>query len=562
LRENITVKIPATLQKLRGGYYTPESIAYFLADWAIQDPNTRVLEPSCGDGNILDAATQVLLRHGVSKAAIPQLVQGIEINANEANKAILRLDNRGICLSKQIYVGDFFSFCREQLLLQTKFDAIVGNPPFIRYQNFQEEHRWIAFQIMEHAGLRPTRLTNAWVPFVVASTLLLKENGGRIAMVIPAELLQVNYASELRQFLANFYTRITLVTFKKLVFEGIQQEIVLLLGERNGNERTGIRTVELNSIDELGNHQHTDFSATTLKPMDHSREKWTQYFLDQNEIDLLRRLRADDRLTKAKQVIDVDVGVVTGLNDFFVLPYQQAKDKALTPYTQPIVTRSGHLQGIAFTTADLLANMDKQFPCRILTAPNVPFDKLPESLRQYIAYGESMDFHKGYKCRIRNKWYVVPSLWAPDAFMLRQVHHYPKIILNETKATCTDTIHRVRFVSRLPAKLVASAFHNSLTFAFAEVVGRSYGGGVLELEPNEAETLPLPLKNAEKLDFDLINRLIIEGNIHEVLNITDKILLIEGLGLNHQDVLLLRSIWCKLRDRRVNRKHQKAKVVL
>jgi adenine-specific DNA-methyltransferase len=549
------VKVPATIQKLRGGYYTPEPIASFLADWAIQDSTTRILEPSCGDGNILDATIQTFLRRGVSKAAIPQLIQGVEIDEDEANKTISRFANSDICLSEQIHVGDFFNFCREQLLLQSKFDAVVGNPPFIRYQNFQEEHRWIAFKIMEHAGLRPTRLTNAWVPFVVASTLLVKENGGRIAMVIPAELLQVNYASELRQFLADFYTQITLITFKKLVFESIQQEVVLLLGERNGNERTGIRTIELNSIDELRYHEHTDFSLSNLKLMDHSHEKWTQYFLENNEIDLLRQLRADERLTKAKKVIDVDVGIVTGLNEFFVLTQQQAKDKSLSYFTQPIVTRSGHLQGINFTGADLLANTDKQFPARILTIPNVSVENLPESLKQYIAYGESRDFHKGYKCRIRNKWYVVPSIWIPDAFMLRQIHHYPKIILNETKATCTDTIHRVRFVSKLPPKLVVSAFHNSLTFAFAEVSGRSYGGGVLELEPNEAETLPLPLKNAEKLDFDLINRFIIEDNIQEALNITDRFLLTEGLGLSEREVALLRNIWCKLRDRRINRKH-------
>jgi len=555
IEADIIVKVPATIQKLRGGYYTPEPIASFLADWAIQDSNTRILEPSCGDGNILDAAVETLLKLGVSKTAVSQLIQGVEIDKDEANKVISRFANKDICLSGQIHVGDFFNFCREQLLLQSKFDAVVGNPPFIRYQNFQEEHRWIAFQIMEHAGLRPTRLTNAWVPFVVASTLLVKENGGRIAMVIPAELLQVNYAAELRQFLADFYTRITLITFKKLVFESIQQEVVLLLGERNGNEHTGIRTIELNSIEELRHHEHPDFSLSHLKPMDHSREKWTQYFLENNEIHLLRQLRADKRLTKAKQVIDVDVGIVTGLNEFFVLTSQQAKDKGLTSFTQPIVTRSGHLQGIAFTYADLLANTDRQFPSRILTAPNVPVENLPEALKHYVAYGESRDFHKGYKCRIRDKWYVVPSVWTPDAFMLRQVHHYPKLILNETKATCTDTIHRVRFVAKLPPKSVVAAFHNSLTFAFAEVTGRSYGGGVLELEPNEAETLPLPLENVEKLDFDLINQLVIEGNIQEALNITDKILLIDGLGLSQREVALLRNVWCKLRDRRINRKH-------
>ena len=65
-------------------------------------------------------------------------------------------------------------------------------------------------------------------------------------------------------------------------------------------------------------------------------------------------------------------------------------------------------------------------------------------------------------------------------------------------------------------------------------MGRSYGGGVLELEPREAETLPIPLQLAAKLDTQHINKLLLEGSISEVLDITDEVLLHEGLGLNQR----------------------------
>lgn len=379
-------------------------------------------------------------------------------------------------------------------------------------------------------------------------------------MVIPAELLQVNYAAELRQFLASHYTRITLITFKKLVFAGIQQEVVLFLGERNGHERTGIRTIELEGIEQLAAYEHTHFSSDNLLTMDHSKAKWTQYFLDQDEIDLLRVLEGDKRLTLARQVIDVDVGVVTGINDFFVLTEQRSESLELERYTKHIVTRSAHLQGITFTCDDFLRNRSEQLPSLLLDAPNVPLDELPEAVRRYVVYGEQNSFHTGYKCRIRDRWYIVPSVWTPDAFLLRQVHGYPKLILNETNATCTDTIHRVRFVSDIPGKLIIAAFLNSLTFAFTEVMGRSYGGGVLELEPNEAEALPIPLRNAEALDFDAINALMLKGDIEAVLQVTDQALLIDGLGLTIRDVERLRGAWYKLRDRRINRKHKKVTV--
>jgi hypothetical protein len=49
-------------------------------------------------------------------------------------------------------------------------------------------------------------------------------------------------------------------------------------------------------------------------------------------------------------------------------------------------------------------------------------------------------------------------------------------------------------------ELLAGIFFNSLTLAWAEVCGRSYGGGVLELEPREAEELPIPYSADIKID--------------------------------------------------------------
>ena len=547
------MKPVATYQKIRGGYYTPKPIADFLARWAIQTPTTKVLEPSCGDGILLESAIETLIGLDAEKIDIKNLVQGIELDPQEAQKASERIHALDDLQLVHIDIGDFFTYCQTYLFEDRLFDAIIGNPPFIRYQNFPENQRAMAFYLMQRAGLHPNRLTNSWVPFLVAATLLLK-NTGRLAMVIPAELLQVNYAAELRYFLSNYYSYLTLITFKKLVFNGIQQEVVLLLGEKNGSDHTGMRTIELDGIDDLTSYEYATFLGERLKEMDHSTEKWTMYFLDEEELQLIRMLKAHPKLTIASNVIDVDVGIVTGLNEFFVLTEQQVEKYSLKPYTQRIVGRSAHLPGILFSESDWLDNVEKQSPAFLFIPPDEPLYRLPIELKEYVTSGEEKGLNKGYKCRIRNRWYVVPSVWIPNAFMLRQIHHYPKIILNDAAATCTDTIHRVRLRNGTPARIVAMAFLNSLTFAFSEVIGRSYGGGVLELEPNEAEKLPLPLIGADRLDLNELDRHLREGNISIVLDITDEVLLRQGMGLSIEETRMLRSIWQKLRDRRVNRK--------
>ena len=553
-----------TSQKLRGGYYTPEPIAKFLARWAIQSAQDRVLEPSCGDGAILEASLNVLIAQGASKREVSKLVQGIELDDVERNKALGRFAKVGIAAQKNsIHLGDFFAYCRSHLPSQgllagcekvpQLFDAVVGNPPFVRYQNFAEEHREPAFDLMRQAGMSPTRLTNSWVPFIVASAFMLNEKG-RLAMVVPAELLQVNYSAELRRFLSDYFNKITLITFKKLVFDGIQQEVVLLLAERNGAGRGGIRVIEFDDMDDLASYEYADFARRELKPMDHSTEKWTQYFLDKKEIELLRELRSHPELKMTGDVMEVDVGIVTGQNQFFVMNQEQLELNSLQEYTHKIVGRSAHLSGLIFSEANWLENVAHNYPAFLLNLPNADLDTFTYELREYVKSGEIAELNTGYKCRIRQRWYVVPSVWTPDAFMLRQIHTYPKIILNQAQATCTDTIHRVRFRNQADSSKVTAAFMNSLTFAFSEVVGRSYGGGVLELEPNEAEKIPLPLKYSEKLDVHHLHDLLMSKGIAAVLDLTDQVLLTDGLGLARKETKLLHQIRCKLRDRRINRK--------
>jgi len=46
------------------------------------------------------------------------------------------------------------------------------------------------------------------------------------------------------------------------------------------------------------------------------------------------------------------------------------------------------------------------------------------------------------------------------------------------------------------------SFYNSLTLSFAELNGRYYGGGVLELTPNEFKNLPVPYMNVGVREFN------------------------------------------------------------
>ena len=515
-------------------------MAAFLAAWAIQERNSLVLEPSAGDGRIVAAAVEHLEGDGH--------IIALELYSDEAENAAIK----GGSLATVI-VGDFFDWYRANRP-DANFDCVIGNPPFIRYQDFPEQYRQTAFELMREEGLRPTRLTNAWLPFVVVATRALRP-GGRLALVLPAELLQVGYAAELRAYLARKYSHLTVITFRKLVFDGIQQETVLLLGIRQDSTTAQMHFIELDNVEGL-HIERVHGSEPVKVDLDHAREKWTQYYLAPNELALIRELEMSDTFVRLGSLAQVDVGIVTGRNEFFVLTPEETSMLNVQTLCVPLVGRAAQIPGLVLREGDWNRLASENGKCFLFHIGNLERDALPQPALAYIEYGEENGFHSKYKCRIRlPRWWNVPSAWVPDAFLLRQIHDGPRIIQNAASATCTDTIHRVRVVPGIDTAWLAAASINSLTFAFAEIRGRSYGGGVLELEPTEAEALPFPRPSRRSLPLDELDLLARKRGVEHVLVEVDRLVL-RSAGLNEADIRSLRHIWRKLYERRISRKRR------
>ena len=428
----------------------------------------------------------------------------------------------------------------------------MGNPPFIRYQNFDERYRTIAFDLMNKHGFHPSRLTNIWLPFLLLSCEALSDDG-RIGMVIPAELFQVDYAAEARDYLSSHFDSLTLVTFKKLVFDDIQQEVVLLLGEKTSSQK-GIRVVELDGLDDLIQNGLSGLYKAETKDLDHSSDKWVKYYLSNEELQLLRMLNSDERISNATDLYEINVGLVSGENDFFLSNWENVVDRGLQAEMKPIISRAEQVKGIILSEREYQLLRESGKKVFIFMPGDLSLEQLSDSAKSYIDWGEKQGYSKNYKCRIRKRWYVVPTSWTADAFLIRQANLYPKMILNPTGALVTDTLHKVRFHEGVNKSAVASAFLNTYTLALSETLGRSYGGGVLTFEPGEMRKMRIPMRGAEKLDMQKIDRLQREGKYEDILSYTDSVLLVDGLGLGIHEVDLLHSIWNKMRDRRLSRK--------
>lgn len=572
LRENATEK------KLNGRYYTPIELADYVTEWVMNNniEITKILEPSCGDGVFL----QCLGERGIHETCE---ILAIEIDETESTLANNRVNqsirfrnyeefsqhrmeniNHGINLEVGCKViNDDFYKVYEESLKEERFQAIVGNPPYIRYQYLSEQQREEQSLILESNGMRSNKLINAWVSFVVACIETMDINS-RIGLVIPAELLQVKYAENLRQFLMETLQRMTIVTFQELVFEGVEQEVVLLLGEKDINQEQEhqLRIAQYRNVADLINDNN--LNEHPFFDVDLNESKWTKYFLTDRDIHLIDNIRNDDRFVKFSEVARIEVGITTGNNDYFCINRSQVEEYNLQNICRPLIARSVNINGIIFTTGDWHENIERGAKTYLIDFPEIPYEEYDEGHRRYIEYGENSEQNTGYKCRIRDRWYRVPSIRVSDAFFLRRNYLYPKFMLNsnEVNAVSTDTMHRITFNNEIEKKRILLSYYNSVGLAFTEIEGRSYGGGVLEILPGEVSKIILPdLRDRNLIHDDTVEELInmVDGycrNNDDILGILDEIdrrVLVDIIGMNMNDVIEFRQMWLTLRNRRLGR---------
>lgn len=526
-------------EKLRGGFYTELPIASFLAKWIKAAKPKTILEPSCGDGAFLEAIEQQHIE------TLKQIT-ACELDAVEAEKS----RNRTMFPLCVLNI-DFLRWFLFQAQNKNCFDAVVGNPPFVRYQYLSNEQQTLAEKIFAQLGLPFTKHTNAWVPFVLASIELLRP-GGRIAMVIPSEIFHIPHAQSLRCYLVEQCSQILILDPEELWFTNTLQGTVLLLAEkkRSFSEKSkGVAVIPAASRQMLSADPEILFRNTAYTNGVTIEGKWMSMFLSPCERSLVAQLKTRKNIKPFSEIASVDVGIVTGANKFFLVPENAVKEFSLTQWAHPMFGRSNHVAGLIYSHKDHENNRDIGLPTNFLWFQEEEIEKLPVNVRRYLDIGLSQKLHARFKCRSRTPWYKVPSVYSAPIAMLKRAHHYPRLVLNEADAYTTDTAYRIRPLGIKSAALVFS-FVNSLTCLTAEMEGRHYGGGVLELVPSEIERLLVPIIKATATDLSIADKKFrCAQDAIAFLRMQDAIVL-GHIGLTRGEREILHNAWLKLRDRR------------
>lgn len=466
------------LRKARGAFFTPPELCRYLARWAVRTPNDRVLEPSCGDAEFLLAAGERLRQLGAEDPALA----GVELHQTSLRAARQRLTEASLIAS--LRGGDFFDFDT-----RARYDAVIGNPPYVRYQDFSGLPREKSRALALRYSVPLTGLASSWAAFTVHAANFLTDDG-RLGLVLPAELLTVNYAAPVRAFLLRRFAQVRLVLFEARVFPGVLEEVVLLLAEGSGGT-DHFEVLQVQDLDDLERR----ITPTVWSPRIH-HAKWLGALLSVDAADAYTTVTESASFSTLHQWGETTLGMVTGENRFFTMTPQEVATLRLRPDEVLAISPPGstHLRGLSLTMA-AWRRLGEAGRGIYLFRPHSPDPgDLSSGARQHIAMGEQEGVSDRYKCRVRSPWWRVPLVAPPDLFLTYMNDQAPQLATNPERLHHLNSVHGVMFHPgrRRLGQLLPVAALNTATLLGAELVGRAYGGGMLKLEPKEADTLPVP----------------------------------------------------------------------
>jgi hypothetical protein len=208
-----------TEQKARGAHFTPHELACFVARCIIKTlsidalDSISVLDPSCGDGELLVAFAKMLLQSALDKTTLI----GVETNGEAIDIARVRLLSAS---TKQVMFqqDDFLDIYEDAVIQHQLFydtskqsisiepvDIIIANPPYVRTQVLGAAK---AQTLASAFGL--SGRVDLYHAFLIAMTHQLR-SGGVLGVITSNRFLTTQGGSAVRAFLAREYDIIDII---------------------------------------------------------------------------------------------------------------------------------------------------------------------------------------------------------------------------------------------------------------------------------------------------------------------------------------------------------------
>ncbi|MGD1456752.1 HsdM family class I SAM-dependent methyltransferase [Vibrio harveyi] len=529
---------PHSLTKKRelGAYYTPPELSQVLTDWAIVRSDEEILEPSFGGCGFFDSSIKTL-RHLGCNSPEKQLY-GVDIDGH-AFSILSEKFGHMVETSNRFIQKDFIAVEPSDFLV-SEFDVVLGNPPYVSMHNMTAKQRETCEKVLcesPFSGSTMGRNASLWAFFLLHSLSFLKE-GGRIAWVLPSSLLHADYAKRLLEIHQRHFHSVKVLKLAERFFkeEGAKETSVILIAEGFSAEAIEGSHFSVSSVE----------NVIELKQAIENQLQATQLGVDGYKLDIVSQdvRKAYVELTKSKQskplghYADIKIGMVTGANKYFIVDKKTVEQFDLPEdVLKPAIGKFSFFSGI---THDIRKHRSLQRDGyrAYLVCPTEEHMLDPDNpVSTYLNQITQQEIDKNRTFAKRPHWfapgYGIDGVVA-DCFLSYMIHLGPRMVVNKAKLNCTNSIHKVIFREKTPAR-VKQAFALTLLSTYsqfsAEIEGRAYSSGVLKIEPSAGRNIKVLFTS----DF-VEDLLAIKTDVERLLQREDNrraTELVDGVLINH-----------------------------
>jgi len=559
--------IPPERRHEMGEYYTPPAICDLITRLTIDGANDTVFDPACGSGGFLVSAyhrkRQMLSRPEGSHERVLSQIYGVDINRFPAHLSAINLaiqDLSSYTEQVNIEITDFFElrpnnqrFARERAdasgskeesgvveELVGNFDAVVGNPPYIRGRNIDADQKEQARNHLSRvdAGDMSKRM-DIYGYFLTHSTEFLAD-GGRMGFIISDHWLDTGYGAELQQFILDHYCIEAIIKLDRQAFDDalVGSSILILSKEEDRQAREenvakfvrvkdtiDVDTIEAVVEDEFEDGQQLEADQMMVDENFHvvaqqqatlrEEDKWSVFF---HAPPMYFDLRGRDDTVELSEVADVSRGITSGANAFFYKRKEEWEELGLEEYTTPLLKATGQVTRIRCTEEDaaewgVLDLHDVVEPAleeareryEDVNEESFVKDWLKENgheaLVEYINWGEDEDnaYHDRPTMDSRTLWFDLGELTYPQLFIPDVTWRIHRVLWSEVDAVSDRQFYHIDPEDDVDDEVLCGILNSRLTWLMCELRGRWAEGQSMsrsEIKVYETKQLPLPNPDA------------------------------------------------------------------
>lgn len=548
--------IPAERRHDLGEYYTPPAICDLITEFAVDEADDEVLDPACGSGGFLVSAyhrkRDLLPEPNGAHQRILESLYGVDINRFPAHLTAINLAIQDLSTytdQVNIEVSNFFRVPPEQVRLGRErasaeggeddggddelveetelFDAVVGNPPYIRQENIDDQEL-----VRDHLSNEDidaeylSKRSDIYSYFMTYSTEFLRD-GGRLGFIVSDRWLDTNYGADLQEFILDNYEIHAVVKFDTQAFEDalVGSSVILLEKQEDENERDDnvakfVRVMESMELGEVVDLVEGDQDADLMEVTDEyrmvTRKQGTLYDEDKwNTLFMAPPVYFDiighDDIIELEDVAEVTRGITSGANKFFYGKREEFEELGISEYTNSLLKATGQVNKIRFDdenarewgVLDVHSFVEKALEESDKDFGDQPIERVKswliknghDSLVEYIEWGESKDYDERRSFRDKDIWFDLGDLPIAPILNTRFTWQEHRMVWNEAGAIADQQFYMILPDEGIDNLVLCGILNSRLAALTNELLGRHAGGeGMTRLQKTiyETEMLPIP----------------------------------------------------------------------